>query len=279
MAVDISVVIPTYRRNRQLAEAIASVKAQNGVAIEILVVDDCPDGGAKTVVDDLQDRRIAYLRNPRPTGGVPSAVRNLGWPRAQGRFVHFLDDDDIVPAGHYAAAIAAFVRHPEIGLVFGRIAPFGNGPAAQLQHERRFFERAARAAALCARFGPRRAFAGQMLFDLPLLVCSASMVRRECVAAVGGFDPQIRLMEDADFHLRVMRRFGACFIDQVTLHYRIGFPSLMHALEPPLEQVRMQREGRQRMRAKYRCAHGAVEFYALALFTRALRTIRRCGAA
>jgi len=44
-----------------------------------------------------------------------------------------------------------------------------------------------------------------MLFDSALLVCSASIDRRACVGALKGFDPEIHLMEDADFHLRVMR--------------------------------------------------------------------------
>jgi GT2 family glycosyltransferase len=273
--VDFSVVIPTYRRNRELADGIASVQAQTGVTVEILVVDDCPDGGAEAVVRRLRDARVHYLRNPRPTGGVPSLVRNLGWPRAQGRFVHFLDDDDIVPLGHYAAVADAFAQHPDVGLVFGRVEPFGAGPEAQLQHEREFFAQAARTATICARFGSKRAFSGQMLFDLPILVCSAGVVRRECVAGVGGFDPSIQLMEDADFHARVMRKYGACFLDRVALRYRIGFPSLMHAPNPPPSQLREQRKGRRRMRAKYRRDHGVFEFYALALFTRMIRLARR----
>lgn len=272
--VDVSVVIPTFRRNRELAEAIASVQRQQGVSLEILVVDDCPDGGAGTVVDALQDARVSYRRNPQPTGGVPSVVRNLGWPQARGRLGHFLDDDDRVPDGHYAAAVATFARRPKIGLVFGRVEPFGAGPESQLQHERQFFAHATRRALRCARLGRKRAFAGQMLFDMPLLVCGAAMVRRECVAGVGGFDPDIRLMEDADFNARVMRKYGACFVDRTALHYRIGYPSLMHSPNPPPAQLAMQREGRRRMRAKYRQEHGGLDFYTLALFTRAMRLIK-----
>lgn len=274
MPIDVSVVIPTYRRNAQLIQAIASVQTQAGATLEILVVDDCPDGGAESTVERMGDPRIRYLRNPNPTGGIPSIVRNLAWPSARGRFVHFLDDDDIVPAGHYAAVTTAFARRPDVGLVFGRVEPFGDGPEAQLQHERRFFARAARSAAVCERFGRKLAFAGQMLFDLPLLVCSAGVVRRECIAGVGGFDPMIRLMEDADFYVRVMRRYGACFLDRPALEYRIGFPSLMHAADPPPAQLRLQREGRQRMRAKYHREYGAFEFYALAFGTRVLRMAR-----
>jgi hypothetical protein len=51
---------------------------------------------------------VRHLGSPELTGGFPSVVRNLGWPLARGRFVHFLDDEDLVPEGHYAGAIAAF---------------------------------------------------------------------------------------------------------------------------------------------------------------------------
>jgi hypothetical protein len=104
---------------------------------------------------------------------------------ASGTFVHFLDDDDIVTEGHYAAVKAAFAENPTIGLFFGRIEPFGVGPASQLDHERKYFADAARKAFSSGRFGPRFAFTGRMLFDQALLVCSSSVVRRECVMSIG----------------------------------------------------------------------------------------------
>ncbi len=274
MVIDFSVVIPTFRRRTELTEAIASVAGQTGVTLEILVVDDCPDGSAQSAVQGLGDARVTYLRNPHPTGGAPSVVRNLAWPRASGSFVHFLDDDDIIPPGHYAAVKEAFENHPGIGLVFGRIEPFGAAPETQLHQERRYFAEAARNASICHRFGRRFAFTGQMLFAPPILVCSAGVVRRECVARVGGFDPTIRLMEDADFYARVMRECGAYFLDRVVLRYRIGSPSLMHSLNPPLAQLRQQLEGRRRMQSKFRAERGALEFYALAAFTRALKKLK-----
>jgi glycosyltransferase involved in cell wall biosynthesis len=275
MLIDVSVVIPTFRRNQQLAEAIESVLRQEDVRLEVIVIDDCPSGGGEATVAGFRDNRITYLRNPNPTGGFPSIVRNLGWPRAVGRFVHFLDDDDMVPDGHYAAAMAAFAERPGVGLVFGRVEPFGDVDQLQLEHERRFFAEAARRSIGCGRLGSRLPFVAPMLFDLPLLVCSAALVRRECIAAVGGFDPTIRLMEDADFNARVMRRFGAHFLDRVALHYRIGFPSLMHAPEPSPAQLHQQREGRRLMRARYRAEHGALEFYTLAIWAKGTGFARR----
>lgn len=270
MTVDFSVVIPTYRRPMQLPEAISSAVNQQGVTVEAIVVDDSPEGSAQDPVLRLGSPRITYMKNPHPTGGVPSVVRNLGWPLATGRYVHFLDDDDVVPAGHYAAVKHAFEQQPDVGLIFGAIEPFGTGPSAQLERERRYFAAAALKAGRCERFGPRWAFVGRMLFDTALLVCSASVVRRQCLIELGGFDPTIRLMEDADYHVRAMRQFGAHFLTGTALHYRIGSPSLMHSPDPPAAQRQEELAGRRRMQANYRHSRGKLEFYALAVFTRTL---------
>jgi len=187
---------------------------------------------------------------------------------AKGTFVHFLDDDDIVADGHYAAVKAAFEANPAIGLVFGRIEPFGSGPAAQLDQERRYFADAARKSALSDRFGSRFAFTGRMLFDKALLVCSSSVIRRECVARLGGFDSSIRLMEDADFHVRAMRECGVLFLDRTAIRYRISGSSLMHSPHPTEAQKQGERLGHRQIHVKYRKERGDLEFYALALFTR-----------
>lgn len=268
MTVDVSIVIPTCRRNDELLEAIASVQRQKGVNVEIIVVDDSPEGGARVPVEGLGDPRITYLRTDQPTGGIPSIVRNLAWPRAMGTLLHFLDDDDLVPEGHYARAKTLFERRPKIGLVFGRIEPFGTCSPEQLSAEKAYFADAAHRAQICARLGTRRVFASQMLFDNPLLVCSAGILRRDAVLRAEGFDPQIRLMEDADFYARIMRDSGAAFLDDITLHYRISSASLMHHPDPPPKQIEEQRAGRRRMQAKYLRQHGAAEFYALAAFAR-----------
>jgi glycosyltransferase involved in cell wall biosynthesis len=270
MSVDISVVIPTFRRPKQLVEAAASVLAQSDVNLQLIVVDDSPEGSGRDAVDSLNDSRIRYIKNPVPTGGLPSIVRNMALPYAEGAFLHFLDDDDIVPQGHYTAVKHAFLAHPEVGMVFGRIAPFGDCPADQLEHEKRYFADAAKKAAASRRFGPKWAFTGRMLFDKVLLVCSAAVFRRECVMQLGGFDPEIRLMEDAEFNVRVMRGFGAHFMDRVALQYRIGNPSLMHSPNPDPSQLATERAGHRKMRTKYRKQRGFLEYYGLAFFTRTI---------
>ncbi|HEY6851172.1 MAG TPA: glycosyltransferase, partial [Terracidiphilus sp.] len=80
---DFSVIIPTFRRPRELVEAISSVLRQQESTVEIFVIDDSPEGSAEEGTRGLRDSRIVYVKNPNPTGGVPSVVRNIGWPMAR----------------------------------------------------------------------------------------------------------------------------------------------------------------------------------------------------
>lgn len=259
----VSVVIPTFQRPGPLKEAIESVLAQP-VDVDIIVVDDSPDCSAERVVAAFGNEPVRYLANPHPTGGWPSRVRNLGLPLARAPLVHFLDDDDRVTPGHYVKAIDTFALHPEVGVVFGVIAPFSpSGDAISL--ELNFFADSARRARAAARLGPKLGFAIQMFFHPTLLVCSAAVLRTEAVRTAGGFDPNAKLVEDVEFHARMMRRFGAFFLDQPVLEYRIG-PGLMHT-NPSQEEV-----GRtyRLMHQRYRRDYGACEFYALKALARSV---------
>jgi glycosyltransferase involved in cell wall biosynthesis len=271
--IDFSVIIPAFRRPAELRCAILSALEQREVVVEILVVDDSPERSAEAVVTSLQDSRIIYLVNPQPSGGFPSRVRNLAWPHARGNFVHFLDDDDIVPQGHYAAVKAVFSEQPNIGVVFCRIEPFGSCSSEQLEHEKGYFAEASRLATICQRLGPKTAFVACLMFRWAIVVCGAGILRRDCLARLGGFDPELRLREDVDFYARAMRRFGVCFLDQVGLMYRIGSPSLMHSPNMTELDVRQLREAQLRTNTKYQQDWGILEFYALKLFARTVLKI------
>lgn len=162
----------------------------------------------------------------------------------RGDFVHFLDDDDIVPEGLYLAAKKAFLAHPNIGVVFGRIEPFGDPlRERQLAQERRFFAEAARCALACYRIADRWPIKAQqsvltqfllttqMMFGRSLLVCSSALLRSDCFDKVLGFDQDILLCEDSEFYARAIRRCGALFLDRPSLRFRISGRSLMHTTD------------------------------------------------
>src|SRR5689334_18634409 len=98
-AIDVSVVMPTHKREKEVVEAIRSVLRQEGVNVEVIVLDDTPEGTARASVEGIGDARVRYLVNDPPSKGRPAVVRNYGATLAKGRYVHFLDDDDMLAEG------------------------------------------------------------------------------------------------------------------------------------------------------------------------------------
>jgi hypothetical protein len=91
-AIDITAIVPTFRRPTQLVETVRSPLAQSGVAVEVRVIDDSPEGSAREAVESIGDARVTYTKRATPTRGRPAIVRNDAWPLARGRYIHFLDD-------------------------------------------------------------------------------------------------------------------------------------------------------------------------------------------
>ena len=248
-----------------MADAARSALAQEGASVEIIVVDDSAHHTAAGAVAALDDDRVRYLTNWQSSKGRPAVPRNMGAALARGALIHFLDDDDLVLPGHYAAARAAFAARPNVGVVFGQVEPFGVDPA-EIGRERDYFVQAARRARRCARLGHRWAFTAALLFGPTLLISSAGMVRREHFDAVGGFDTAMPLVEDVDFYMRAIRDGGVHFLDRPALRYRIG-PSLMR--QP--NRDRMIRESYCLSQARYCARYGLLEFMALKALAKGLR--------
>jgi len=263
LPVEISVVVPTFRRPALLAEAIRSVTAQDGVEVEILVVDDSPEGSAREVVEGLRDPRVSYRKMPLPTGGQPATVRNEGLGSTRAPILHFLDDDDRVAPGSYRAVLEAFAANPDRGVVFGRVEPFA-ADGIDLRHEQEVFGRAARCARRYRRLDSRFLQVAHTFFTAsPLFVCSACYVRRDVALAAGGFDREIAHVEDLDFYTRAIRASGSVFLDRDVLEYRVGAGSIMDAHRAGGGNVNPG--SARRMYAKYREAHGGAELLALKL--------------
>jgi len=89
----VTVVIPTFNRLALLREAVESVKAQTYDDWELLVVDDGSTDQTAEYVQAEQDQRIDLIRSAHC--GIVGAVRNVGVRHARGRFVAFLDSDDL----------------------------------------------------------------------------------------------------------------------------------------------------------------------------------------
>jgi GT2 family glycosyltransferase len=110
-----SVVIPTYRRPRLLANALKSLAAQkSNYAFEVVVVNDAPDEDLSALATEFGDIGLRLITPGRNVGrGI---ARNLGVTNSSGGIIIFLDDDMTVAQGFIDAHVESH-REPDLAVV------------------------------------------------------------------------------------------------------------------------------------------------------------------
>jgi teichuronic acid biosynthesis glycosyltransferase TuaG len=105
----VSTIMPAYNAASTLDEAIESLRAQEMQDWELIVVDDCSSDQTPAVLGRwaVNDRRIRVQRHEK--NSRTATARNTGLDLARGKFVHFLDADDVLLPG----AFASMVGHAE----------------------------------------------------------------------------------------------------------------------------------------------------------------------
>jgi teichuronic acid biosynthesis glycosyltransferase TuaG len=131
----VSIITPSWNVERLIGETIESVQAQTLRDWELLIADDCSTDSTAAVIESYaaKDPRIRLIRQSR--NGGPALARQAAIEQAQGRFLAFLDSDDLwLPTKlerqvaftreHRAAlSFTAFRRINETGSVTGRLIP------------------------------------------------------------------------------------------------------------------------------------------------------------
>lgn len=113
----VSVIIPSYNYARFLPGAVTSVLEQEGVNVEVIVVDDASTDDTGLVVSRMTDPRIRLLANDSNSGHVQTF--NNGLAVAKGDFIVRLDADDLLVPGALGRAVQLFNSYPNVGLVYG----------------------------------------------------------------------------------------------------------------------------------------------------------------
>lgn len=189
----VSVVVTCYNQEAFIEEALASVLAQTHAHLirEVIVVDDGSRDRSAAKVREYADRDPRIRLIVQANAGA-SVARNTGVSAATGDYIAFLDGDDAWQPARLAAQWAVAERLPSVGLLYGDFQHFG---------ARDDVVRARRYSAEDADVVRKLFIAGG-----PVLT-STTLIRRDCFAAVGGFDPALRVGEDAEMWLRIASRF------------------------------------------------------------------------
>jgi len=110
----ISVVIPTYDKAQYLGEAIESVLNQTYKNIEIIIIDDGSKDNTQEVVKSFNDPRILYIWQSNQGEVV---ARNRGIQESNGKYIAFLDSDDLWLKEKLQKQVDFMEKSKEIGLL------------------------------------------------------------------------------------------------------------------------------------------------------------------
>ncbi len=89
----VSVIMPSYNSAKYIGEAVDSVLNQTYKNWELIIIDDCSTDSSLNVLEKYNDNRIRVLKNKENNGAA--VTRNKGLEVANGRYVAFLDCDDV----------------------------------------------------------------------------------------------------------------------------------------------------------------------------------------
>ena len=114
----VSIILPTYNREKFLPEAFAAIAAQAFTDWELIVVDDGSTDGTRELVPRLTADFVQPVRYIYQANGGPAKARNTGLDAASGEYVAFFDSDDEWLPHHLENCVNALANHEDVDWVF-----------------------------------------------------------------------------------------------------------------------------------------------------------------
>ncbi len=199
---EVSVIIPTYNRQRCIERALKSVQNQTLEDIEIIVCDDASTDSTQDIIRACQktDSRVQLLCLSENQGA--GAARNLGMRAAKGEYIAFLDSDDEWLPEKLARQVARMDAEPqEIGACFCGATIIKNGntarPVAYVPDKKWEHDTF------------RQFVTERIMFLTPTI-----LLRRSCLQNSGLMVPEMRRNQDREFLLRLFSHYGLAVIPE-----------------------------------------------------------------
>ncbi|MGH9842662.1 MAG: glycosyltransferase family 2 protein [Blastocatellia bacterium] len=202
----VSVIVPAYNYGHVIEYTLDSLKQQSYLNWECIVVDDESTDDTSSVVNSYcaRDRRIKYIKQKN---GGPSKARNTGLSKAIGKYVQFLDADDLLESRKLEHHVEYLESNPEVDLVYGSARYFRSDTPG----ERRFSTRENDVEWMPNISGSGKKIC-EALIKENIMVISAPLIRRSLIDRVGEFDLTLPPVEDWDYWVR-------CALSGARFHY------------------------------------------------------------
>lgn len=198
----VSVVIPTYNREKTILRAIQSVLNQTYSNLEVLVIDDGSTDGTEDIINSIRDDRVKYVVMEQ--NGGPSRARNAGVQMAEGEWIAFQDSDDCWHENKLETQVKYIENNTQYSLVYCKsMNYFQNGKTL---------------------VGPAEplppVMEGKMLHTLlkrNVVDTPTMFMKRKSFLDIGGFDATYKALEDWEFMIRFAKVYEIGYVSEVLM--------------------------------------------------------------
>jgi glycosyltransferase involved in cell wall biosynthesis len=200
----ISVIMPTYNHGRFIGEAIRSVLDQTYKNFELIVVDNHSEDNTEERVRSFGDARIKYFKFRN--NDVIASSRNFGIKRSSGRYIAFLDSDDMWLPFKLRSQVDCMEKNSDAGLMYTKCLVMKDGKTYRT--------------APCMNLYNGCVFGRMILMtNVPILT---AMIRKEVVEKIGLFDEDVNLVavEDWDYWIRLSKEYRVVSSAEPSAIYR-----------------------------------------------------------
>jgi len=220
----VSIIVITYNSSKYVIETLESAKTQNYQNIELIVSDDCStDNTVKICRDWIENNKERFVRTElittKKNTGI-SANCNRGFKVAQGEWVKSIAGDDILSQECISTFQSYINLHPDICFFFSDIDIFGS---EEFSHKRdlvrNWIDKSIK------RIDSLKTSNAQYNeLKINNIICSPSAIyQREAFNLLGGFDEDIKLLEDYPFWINVTKNgYKIICIKEKLVKYRIN---------------------------------------------------------
>lgn len=197
----ISVILPAYNAEAFLGRTLATVVRQSVLPDEVVLVDDGSTDRTVDVAEQVaRENPVLQVRIIRETHGGPGAARNAGIRAARGRWVAFLDADDLWEPDKIARCVAVIAANPSVNCIcHNERMLFPDGVVGIID--------------TASRYDSNRPLPPQ-LFEQNLFSTSAVVCDREIIERAGGFDVSLSSSQDYEMWLRIAGQLRPLFVKE-----------------------------------------------------------------
>lgn len=212
----ISVVLPVYNQPSLLREALQSVQKQSLKDIEVVVIDDGSEADISNIVNRF-GKWARHIRHEESQGAA--AARNTGIKHANGKFIAFLDADDLWKPTKLEKQLSVFENADDnVGLVYtGFIQYEIDGTEWKRYPEAR-----------------GSIYVDELERDR-IHPTSTVMIRQNILEEVGGFDTELPSRQDYDLWLRLTEHYKVDYVDEILVDKREQPDSISKDFESRIE--------------------------------------------